>query len=128
MIAAGYPIRVDHLTTVWTILYQCPSRYHWLYQYYMRAEGLAMAWVRLPPNGRTASSFTSLPRCLSAAPPLLFFTALLCSLCTARPSFSPRRRPVVLFNQRLALRSFSPADIHNPHPHTFPHTFPCSPA
>jgi len=30
---------------VWTILYQCPSRYHWLYQYYMRAEGLAMAWV-----------------------------------------------------------------------------------
>lgn len=45
MKAAGYPIRVDHLTTVWTILYQCPSRYHWLYQYYMRAEGLAMAWV-----------------------------------------------------------------------------------
>lgn len=32
MIEAGFPLRVDHLTTVWTILYQIPSRYHWLYQ------------------------------------------------------------------------------------------------
>lgn len=45
MIEAGFPLRVDHLTTVWTILYQIPSRYHWLYQYYMRAEGLQLAWV-----------------------------------------------------------------------------------
>ena len=27
-IAAGYPLRVDHLTTVWTVLFTRPGRYH----------------------------------------------------------------------------------------------------
>jgi len=44
-VAAGYPIRVDHLTTVWTVLFTQPGRYHWMFQYYMRAEGLALSWV-----------------------------------------------------------------------------------
>jgi len=44
-VAAGYPIRVDHLTTVWTVLFTRPGRYHWMFQYYMRAEGLALSWV-----------------------------------------------------------------------------------
>ena len=43
--AAGYPVRVDHLATVWTCVFTRPGRYHWLFQYYLRDEGLALSWV-----------------------------------------------------------------------------------
>lgn len=39
------PMRVDSLTTVWTVLFKQPGRYHWMYQYYLRAEGLSLSWV-----------------------------------------------------------------------------------
>jgi glutamate-1-semialdehyde 2,1-aminomutase len=39
------PMRVDNLTTVWTVLFSQPGRYHWMYQYYLRAEGLSLSWV-----------------------------------------------------------------------------------
>jgi glutamate-1-semialdehyde 2,1-aminomutase len=39
------PIRVVHLTTVWTVLFKRPSRYNWLLQYYLRAEGVILSWV-----------------------------------------------------------------------------------
>jgi glutamate-1-semialdehyde 2,1-aminomutase len=39
------PIRVVHLTTVWTVLFKRPGRYHWLLQYYLRAEGVTLSWV-----------------------------------------------------------------------------------
>ena len=39
------PMRVDNLTTVWTVLFTQPGRYHWMFQYYLRAEGLALSWV-----------------------------------------------------------------------------------
>ncbi len=42
---AGLPLSVAHLETVWTILYTRPSRYNWMLQYYLRAEGLALSWV-----------------------------------------------------------------------------------
>lgn len=42
---AGLPLSVAHLATVWTILYTRPSRYNWMLQYYLRAEGLALSWV-----------------------------------------------------------------------------------
>tara|TARA_B100000795_G_scaffold207763_1_gene161245 strand:+ start:275 stop:442 length:168 start_codon:yes stop_codon:yes gene_type:complete len=29
LIAAGYPVRVDCLTTVWTVLFTQPGRCHW---------------------------------------------------------------------------------------------------
>ncbi len=45
MIGAGYPLRVDCLTTVWTVLFTSPGRYHWMFQYYMRNEGLNLSWV-----------------------------------------------------------------------------------
>jgi len=45
LIAAKLPIRVDSLTTVWTVLFNQPGRYHWMFQYYLRAEGLALSWV-----------------------------------------------------------------------------------
>ena len=42
---AGLPVAVANLSTVWTVLYTVPSRYNWMLQYYLRAEGLALSWV-----------------------------------------------------------------------------------
>ena len=42
---AGIPVRIAHLVSIWTILYTQPSRYNWMYQYYLRAEGIALSWV-----------------------------------------------------------------------------------
>ncbi|KAJ1622466.1 pyridoxal phosphate-dependent transferase [Pavlovales sp. CCMP2436] len=41
----GLPLRMQNLTTVWTVLFTTPGRYHWLFQYYLRAEGVALSWV-----------------------------------------------------------------------------------
>jgi glutamate-1-semialdehyde 2,1-aminomutase len=41
----GAPVQVANLSTVWTLQYTRPSRYHWMYQFYLRAEGLALSWV-----------------------------------------------------------------------------------
>lgn len=43
--AEGLPVRIAHLSTIWTVLYTRPSRYNWMLQYYLRAEGLALSWV-----------------------------------------------------------------------------------
>jgi len=43
--AAGLPVRVANMSSVWTMYYTQPSRYHWMYQYYLRAENLALSWV-----------------------------------------------------------------------------------
>ena len=37
--------RVGNLGTVWTCFYTRPSRYNWMLQYYLRAEGLALGWT-----------------------------------------------------------------------------------
>jgi glutamate-1-semialdehyde 2,1-aminomutase len=39
------PVRVSNLSSVWTVQYTEPSRYNWMFQYYLRAEGLALSWV-----------------------------------------------------------------------------------
>lgn len=39
------PIKIVNLVSIWTILYQVPSRYNWMFQYYLRAQGLAISWV-----------------------------------------------------------------------------------
>jgi glutamate-1-semialdehyde 2,1-aminomutase len=43
--AAGVPVRVANLSSIWTIYYSSPSRYNWMFQYYLRAAGLALSWV-----------------------------------------------------------------------------------
>ncbi|MGE3176712.1 MAG: aminotransferase class III-fold pyridoxal phosphate-dependent enzyme [Vicinamibacterales bacterium] len=43
--AEGLPIRIGHLGTIWTVLFTEPGRFHWLLQYYLRAEGLTLSWV-----------------------------------------------------------------------------------
>lgn len=42
---AGLPVRVANMTSVWTVDYLVPSRYHWMFQYYLRQQGLALSWV-----------------------------------------------------------------------------------
>jgi len=39
------PVSVTNLVSIWTICYSAPSRYHWMFQYYLRAEGLALSWI-----------------------------------------------------------------------------------
>ncbi len=41
----GLPIRLCNMVSVCTVTYTQPSRYNWLLQYYLRAEGLALAWT-----------------------------------------------------------------------------------
>ncbi|NCW89703.1 MAG: aminotransferase class III-fold pyridoxal phosphate-dependent enzyme, partial [Rhodocyclales bacterium] len=41
----GLPLRVDNLSTIWTVSYTVPSRYNWMFQYYLKAEGLMLSWV-----------------------------------------------------------------------------------
>ena len=43
--AEGLPVRVVNMSSVWTVCYDKPSRYNWMLQYYLRAEGLALSWI-----------------------------------------------------------------------------------
>jgi glutamate-1-semialdehyde 2,1-aminomutase len=42
---AGMPVRVAHMSSVWTITFTEPSRYNWMFQFYLRLHGLALSWV-----------------------------------------------------------------------------------
>lgn len=43
--AEGMPVRVANLSSVWTVLYDKPARYNWMFQFYLRLEGLLLSWV-----------------------------------------------------------------------------------
>ncbi len=43
------PVKIANLSSIWTISYTRPSRYNWMLQYYLRAEGLALSWVGTGP-------------------------------------------------------------------------------
>ena len=43
--AADLPLRVDNIGSIWTVSYTKPSRYNWMFQYYLKAEGLLLSWV-----------------------------------------------------------------------------------
>ncbi|HKP61275.1 MAG TPA: aminotransferase class III-fold pyridoxal phosphate-dependent enzyme [Polyangiales bacterium] len=43
--AAGLPVQVANLGSIWTICYTQPSRYNWIFQYYLRVEGLWLSWI-----------------------------------------------------------------------------------
>jgi glutamate-1-semialdehyde 2,1-aminomutase len=45
MASEDLPLRVANLSTIWTVYYVQPSRYNWMFQYYLRAAGLALSWV-----------------------------------------------------------------------------------
>tara|TARA_R110001592_G_scaffold357416_1_gene660671 strand:- start:256432 stop:258147 length:1716 start_codon:yes stop_codon:yes gene_type:complete len=52
--AADLPVEIANLHTIWTVLYRTPSRYNWMLQFYLRAEGLELSWVG---SGRMIMSF-----------------------------------------------------------------------
>jgi glutamate-1-semialdehyde 2,1-aminomutase len=54
MRARGLPVEAAGMQSIWTVLYTRPSRYNWMLQYYLRAEGLALSWVG---TGRLIFSF-----------------------------------------------------------------------
>jgi glutamate-1-semialdehyde 2,1-aminomutase len=39
------PVRVCNLTSIWMLIYPQASRYNWMFQFYLRAEGIALSWV-----------------------------------------------------------------------------------
>lgn len=39
------PLRVSNFSSIWTVEYTKPSRYNWMYQYYLRAEKISLGWV-----------------------------------------------------------------------------------
>jgi len=41
----GLPVRIVNLVSIWSVLYTVPSRYNWMFQFYLRAEGLLLAWT-----------------------------------------------------------------------------------
>ncbi len=43
--AQDLPVRVANVSSIWMVHYTEPSRYNWMLQYYLRAEGLALSWV-----------------------------------------------------------------------------------
>ena len=43
--AEHLPVRIANLSTIWTIRYEQPSPYNWMFQYYLREAGLALSWV-----------------------------------------------------------------------------------
>jgi glutamate-1-semialdehyde 2,1-aminomutase len=45
LLEAGLPVQVANLSSIWTVFYTRPSRYNWMFQFYLRAEGLALSWV-----------------------------------------------------------------------------------
>lgn len=42
---AELPVQVAHLSSIWTFNYLKPSRYNWMFQYYLRAQGLSLSWI-----------------------------------------------------------------------------------
>jgi glutamate-1-semialdehyde 2,1-aminomutase len=39
------PVRVANMQTILTVLYETPSRYNWMFQFYLRGEGLELSWI-----------------------------------------------------------------------------------
>ena len=42
---AKVPVHVANMSSIWTVLYTQPACYNWLFQHYLRLEGLALSWV-----------------------------------------------------------------------------------
>jgi glutamate-1-semialdehyde 2,1-aminomutase len=39
------PVQASNMSSIWTLWYTQPSRYNWMFQYYLRLHGLALSWV-----------------------------------------------------------------------------------
>ena len=45
LVEKNLPVQVSNLSSIWTVSYTEPSRYNWMFQYYLKAEGIALSWV-----------------------------------------------------------------------------------
>lgn len=45
LVQASVPVRVESLMSIWTILYTQPCRYNWMFQFYLKRQGLSLSWV-----------------------------------------------------------------------------------
>lgn len=45
LVALNLPVKLVNMSSVWTVLYTQPGCYNWLFQHYLRLEGLALSWV-----------------------------------------------------------------------------------
>ncbi|WP_439106846.1 aminotransferase class III-fold pyridoxal phosphate-dependent enzyme [Congregibacter sp.] len=52
--AIGAPVEIANMHSILTVLYRKPSRYNWMLQFYLRAEGLELSWIG---SGRMIMSF-----------------------------------------------------------------------
>lgn len=43
--ARQLPVQVSNMTSVWTILYNTPSRFNWMFQFYLLQAGVMLSWV-----------------------------------------------------------------------------------
>ncbi|HXX03822.1 MAG TPA: aminotransferase class III-fold pyridoxal phosphate-dependent enzyme [Xanthobacteraceae bacterium] len=43
--AEKLPVEIVNMSSIWTVCYREPSRYNWMLQYYLRAEGLLLSWI-----------------------------------------------------------------------------------
>ncbi|MBL0087417.1 MAG: aminotransferase class III-fold pyridoxal phosphate-dependent enzyme [Ideonella sp.] len=68
---ASLPVQVANLSSIFTVMYSLPSRYHWMLQFYLRAEGLALSWVGtgrlIFPINTTEAQFDEVARRFVAA-------------------------------------------------------------
>ena len=39
------PLKIVNLASIWTVIYTVPSRYNWMFQFYLRAQGLSISWI-----------------------------------------------------------------------------------
>lgn len=39
------PLRFEGMPTIWALVFTQPGRFHWLFQFYLRREGIVMSWV-----------------------------------------------------------------------------------
>jgi|AntAceMinimDraft_5_1070358.scaffolds.fasta_scaffold01293_2 glutamate-1-semialdehyde 2,1-aminomutase len=68
---ANLPLNVANFHTICTVLYRTPSRYNWMFQFYLRNEGIELSWVG---SGRmimslnfTAEAFEEVTECFVRA-------------------------------------------------------------
>jgi glutamate-1-semialdehyde 2,1-aminomutase len=45
LIELDLPVRVANMSSIWTIYFTEPSRYNWMFQYYLKEQGLALSWI-----------------------------------------------------------------------------------